>query len=149
MTVYAIDLDAIGDTRSLWEAWLADAATVLDLGSEQLPADRGLAAETLDRAGAGNWRVLLERFASDNAPVHLRPAAEVSATIRRLAAAGARLGVYTDAPRELADVALAHLGAARRTAAVEAGVGALARLTETLGGGSVVVRTRDELLALP
>ena len=54
-----------------------------------------------------------------------------------------RLAVFTDAPAELARVALAQLGAARRVDAVEAGAGAL----ERLGGDVTVVRSRDELLA--
>ena len=117
-----IDLDgALGDTRPLWLQWLADSARVLDLDPDVLPADRGAAAAALDASGAGNWRTLLERFAEDRAPVYLRPSAEASAALRRLQANGARIGVYTDAPVELARVALAQLGAARRVEAVEAG----------------------------
>jgi len=48
--------------------------------------------------------------------------------------------VFTDAPAELARVALAQLGAARRIDRVEAG-------TATVDA-DVVVRTRDELLRL-
>ena len=66
---------AIGDTRPLWQAWLADAAKVLGLDAEAAPNDRVEAASALDAAGAGNWRTLLERFAEDHAPVYLRPGA--------------------------------------------------------------------------
>lgn len=145
MRTLAIDLDgALGDTRPLWRAWVADARGRLELG--ELPDDRGAAAELLDRT-AGNWRVLLERFAADRAPVYLRPAADATAALRRLAAAGAELGVFTDAPEELAGIALAHLGAARRVAHVETGTGALPRLLAVLGDGTAVARTRAELVA--
>jgi phosphoglycolate phosphatase-like HAD superfamily hydrolase len=148
MRAVAIDLDgALGDTRPLWHAWLEDASRRLRLGELALPADRAAAAEDLD-GRVGNWRVLLERFAEDRAPVYLRPDAAVSASLRRLAAAGATLGVFTDAPAELARVALAQLGAARRVDAVETGADALQRVLGRLGAEAVVVRTRDELLGL-
>ena len=142
----AVDLDALGDTRPLWRDWLEDIARVLDV--DELPADRAAAAKALDDRGSGNWRTLLERFAEDRAPVYLRPAAEVSAALRRLQAAGAQVGVFTDAPAELARVALVQLGAARRVDVVEAGEGALERLLAALGADAVVVRTRTELVTL-
>ncbi len=64
----AIELDAIGDTRPLWAAWLESARAVLDVDPGTLPDDRAAAASRLDDAGVGNWRVLLERFAEDHAP---------------------------------------------------------------------------------
>lgn len=143
----AIDLDALGDTRRLWDDWVASAGTVLGIDSGSLPADRAAAAETLDRDGAGNWRVLLERFCEDRAPVYLRRDAAVSAALRGLAGEGRRLGVFTDAPESLARVALSQLGAERRVEAVETGASALERLVERLGGDALVVRTRDELRA--
>jgi phosphoglycolate phosphatase-like HAD superfamily hydrolase len=136
----AIELDVLGDTRPLWRAWLADAARVLEV--EDLPEDRAAAAAELDARGAGNWRTLLERYAEDRAPVYLRPAAEVSAALRRLQAEGVQLAIFTDAPAELARVALSQLGAARRIDALEAGAGAL----ERLGADVTIVRTRDELV---
>jgi phosphoglycolate phosphatase-like HAD superfamily hydrolase len=60
-----------------------------------------------------------------------------------LQAEGVRLAVFTDAPAELARVALSQLGAARRVAVVEAGAGAL----ERLGDDVTVIRSRDELVA--
>ena len=75
----AVDLDAIGDTRPLWLAWLESARAVLDVDPTQLPVDRGDAATALDRAGAGNWRALLERFSEDRAPAFLRRDAATSA----------------------------------------------------------------------
>lgn len=142
----AVELDALGDTRPLWQAWLADVARILDVAA--LPGDRAAAAASLDARGSGNWRTLLERFAEDRAPVYLRPAAEISAALRRLQAAGGRIGVFTDAPEELTRVALAQLGAARRVEVVVAGERALERLLDTLGTDTAVVRTRTELVTL-
>ena len=103
MSAILIDLDgALGDTRPLWDDWLAGAAKVLGVDPAELPADRGAAAASLDAAGAGNWRTLLERFAAERTPVYLRPNAEASSALRRLAATGRPLGVFTDAPAELA-----------------------------------------------
>lgn len=149
----AIDLDgALGDTRPLWQDFLREAArrfgSIAPLDPEALPDDRGAAALELDRwaaAGVGNWRAALGRFAEDRAPVYLRPSREASAALRALQAAGCRLGVFTDAPEELARVALAHLGAAQRVELVEAGAGARERLLERLGAGSSIVSTHEEL----
>jgi hypothetical protein len=149
----AIDLDgALGDTRPLWRDFLREAArrfgSIAPLDPEALPDDRGAAALELDRwaaAGVGNWRAALERFAEDRAPVYLQPSGEASAALRALQAAGCRLGVFTDAPEELARVALVHLGAARRVELVEAGAGARERLLERLGAGSSIVSTHEEL----
>jgi phosphoglycolate phosphatase-like HAD superfamily hydrolase len=144
----AIDLDALGDTRPLWDAWLASAGGVLGVDPAGLSADRGEAAAELDRLGAGNWRTLLERFSEDRAPVYLRRDAEASAALRALAASECLIGVFTDAPEPLARIALAQVGAERRIAALETGAGALERLLVTLGADAVVIRTRDELTGL-
>jgi phosphoglycolate phosphatase-like HAD superfamily hydrolase len=124
-----VDLDgALGDTRPLWRAWLADAArryeTIAALDPEALPEDRVAAAAELDswaEAGVGDWRRALERFAEDHAPVHLRPDPAANAALRRLDASGARIVVATDAPEPLARVALAHLGVARSVDELRAG----------------------------
>jgi phosphoglycolate phosphatase-like HAD superfamily hydrolase len=55
-----------------------------------------------------------------------------------LHADGVRLGAFTEAPEELARVALAHLGGTRRVEVLEAGPGALERLLERLPGARVV-----------
>lgn len=142
----ALDLDGVlGDTRPLWRDWLEEAGRRLGFDAVALPEDRGEAAVELDGL-VGNWRVLLERFAEDRVPVYLRPNAEVSAALRRLEADGVRIGAFTDAPAELARVALAQLGANRRVAAVEGGARAMERLRERLGGDVEVVRSRAELL---
>ena len=105
MKAVAVDLDALGDTRPLWRDFLSDSArrfaAISPLDPDALPEDRAAAARALDRwaeAGVGDWRIALERFAEDRAPVYLRPSAEASAALRALAANGVRIGVYTDAP---------------------------------------------------
>ncbi len=144
VAAYALDLDAVlADTRPLWDAWLEDAARRARVDLD-VPADRVAAAAALD-ARLGEWRPLLERFAADRGPVFFRPRAETSTALRRLAAGGARLGAFTDAPRELAELALAHLGAARRIEAV----GTLDEVLAALGPDAVVVRTREQLAGLP
>jgi phosphoglycolate phosphatase-like HAD superfamily hydrolase len=148
MRAVAIELDGVlGDTRRLWRDWVDDAGRRFRTGDLSLPPDRGEAAPVLD-ARLGNWRTLLQRFAEDRAPVYLRPDAEVAAALRRLGSDGFRVGVFTDAPAELARVALAQLGATRRIEALEAGAGAEQRLLERLGENTAVVRTREELLAV-
>src|SRR5262245_1480341 len=139
----ALDLDGVlADTRPLWNDWLADASRRARVDLD-VPDDRAAAADVLDER-LGDWRPLLRRFADDRAPVHFRPRAETGAALRRLRADGVRLGVFTDAPRELADVALAHVGAARRVEAV----GTLEEVLKALGDGAVVVRSREELAAV-
>lgn len=145
MRAAAVDLDGVlGDTRPLWNAWLVELTRKARVEVD-LPDDRVAAVPELDQA-VGNWRALLQRFAEDHAAVHLRPHPEVNATLRDLNERGVRIGSFTDAPRELANVAVAHLGVARRLEALEAGAGALERLLERLGPGTAVVSSRDEFL---
>jgi phosphoglycolate phosphatase-like HAD superfamily hydrolase len=140
----AVDFDAVlGDTRPLWQAWVEDLARRARVDVE-LPADRAAAAQVLDGV-VGNWRALLERFAEEHAPIHLRPSAEVNAALRRLSADGVRLGAFTDAPEPLARVAAAQLGVARRLEALEAGAGAEERLLARLGPEARIVRSAAEL----
>jgi phosphoglycolate phosphatase-like HAD superfamily hydrolase len=145
----AIDLDgALGDTGKLWRDWLESVSGIFGLDVEALPRDRGEAAAELDRRGAGNWRTLLERFGEERAPVYLRRDPSVSAALRALSASRRQLGVFTDAPEALARVALEQLGAARHVTVLETGSGALDRLLEVLGAGTIVVRDRPELIEL-
>ena len=133
MSAVALDLDGVlGDTKPLWEAFLADV-------SRRAHVDPTRLEEELP-----NWRALLERFVEDHATVYLRPSAPATAALRRLQADGVRVGVFTDAPEELAGVALAHLGGARRIEALEAGPGALERLLALMPDARVV-RTLAEL----
>jgi len=145
----AIDLDALGDTHPLWSAWLESVRGVLAIDPAALPQDRGLASAELDAGGGGNWRTLLERFAEDHAPAYLRRDAATSTALRSLAGRGVALGVFTDAPEPLARVALAQLGATRRVAVLESGADSLDRVVATLGPGTIVVRTRSDLLSRP
>jgi len=152
MNPVAIDLDVLGDTRPLWNDWLADAArrfhSISPLDPASLPEDRAAAAEQLDAwaaGGVGDWRAALGRFAEDRAPVYLRPDAEISAALRELAARRHRLGVFTDAPEAMARTAVAQLGADRRIEALETGAGALDRLLATLGQDALVVHDRTAL----
>lgn len=152
----AVDLDgALGDTRPLWDAFLADVsrrfAPIAQLDVASLPGDRDEAAAELDRwaeHGIGDWRSALHRFAEDHAAVYLRPSAQAASALRRLDGDGARIGVFTDAPIELARVALAQLGAARRVELVEAGAGARERLLARLGPEAAVVSDGGELFRL-
>jgi phosphoglycolate phosphatase-like HAD superfamily hydrolase len=152
----ALDLDgALGDTRPLWREFLADAArrfaAIAPLEPDQLPPDRAEAAAELDRwaaQGVGDWRGALTRFAEERAPVFLRPNSEASAALRALAAAGYRIGVFTDAPDELARVALSQLGAARRVEVVETGAGASERLLKRFGRKAVIAASREELVRI-
>ena len=145
----AIDLDALGDTHPLWSAWLESVRGVLAIDPASLPQDRGLASAELDAGGGGNWRTLLERFAEDHAPAYLRRDAATSTALRSLAGRGVALGDFTDAPEPLARVALAQLGATRRVAVLESGADSLDRVVATLGPGTIVVRTRSDLLSRP
>jgi len=152
----AIDLDSVlGDTRRLWMAFLEHASrrfhSIAPLQPDALPNDRSLAAEQLDvwaTAGVGDWRRQLHRFAEDHAPVYLRPDAGAMAALRALHETGVRIGVYTDAPQELATVCLAQLGASRRIAELCAGADARARLLIALGPGASVAASRAQLDAL-
>jgi phosphoglycolate phosphatase-like HAD superfamily hydrolase len=137
----AIDFDAVlGDTGPLWRAWIADASRRYRVELD----------ETVDEAGLdealGNWRVLLERFAEEHAPVYLRPDPDANAALRRLRARGTRLGAFTGAPAPLVNVAAAQLGIARGLDLVESGPGAYERLLASLDEATVV-RTVDELVA--
>jgi phosphoglycolate phosphatase-like HAD superfamily hydrolase len=139
----ALDLDGVlADTRPLWDAWLEDAARRARVELD-VPEDREAAAVVLDEA-LGDWRPLLARFAADRAPLWIRPRADTNNALRRLAAAGTRIGVYTDAPCELADIALAHAGAARQVEVV----GTLAEVRSALGEEVVVVKSRRQLADL-
>jgi phosphoglycolate phosphatase-like HAD superfamily hydrolase len=134
----AVDLDAVlGDTEPLWRAWLEDARRRYRVELDDDPDEAAL------DAAIGNWRPLLERFAEDHARVYLRPNPDANAELRRVAAAGTRVGAFTDAPEPLARVAAAHLGVGRRLDALEAGPGALERLLTTLGPEARVVRSLD------
>src|ERR1700682_147637 len=98
MSAVAIELDGVlGDTKPLWEAFLTDVP-------RRAHVDPGRLEEELP-----NWRALLGRFAEDHAPVYLRPSAPATAALRRLQAEGVRVGVFTDAPEELARIEIGRV----------------------------------------
>ena len=136
MRSLAVDLAAIGDAEPLWRDWLEEARRRFRVDVEALDEE------------LPNWRQLLERFAEERAPVYSRRDAEVSRALTRLHAAGTRIGVFTDAPEELARIMLKQLGAERRVEALEAGADARARVVGRLGGETELVSTREELLAV-
>jgi phosphoglycolate phosphatase-like HAD superfamily hydrolase len=139
----ALDLDGVlANTRPLWDAWLEDAARRARVDLD-VPEDREAAAAVLDEA-LGDWRPLLARFVADRAPLWIRPRPDTNAALRRLTSAGARIGVFSDAPRELAEIALAHAGAARHLEVV----GTLEEVQATLGADAVVVKSRRQLADL-
>jgi phosphoglycolate phosphatase-like HAD superfamily hydrolase len=139
MEAIAVDLDAVlADTRPLWRDWLEDAARRARVELD-VPEDRTAAVAVLDER-LGDWRPLLRRFADDRAPLHFRPRPDTNAQLRRLRAAGTRIGVVTDAPRELVDVALAHVGVVRQIDVVGT--------RDELERGFLIVSSRAALLAL-
>jgi phosphoglycolate phosphatase-like HAD superfamily hydrolase len=139
----ALDLDGVlADTRPLWDAWLEDAARRARVELD-VPENRVAAAAVLDDV-LGDWRPLLSRFAADRAPLFVRPRPETNAALRQLSAAGARIGVFSDAPRELVEIALAHAGTTRQVEVV----GTLAEVEAALGPETRVVRSREELAGL-
>ena len=133
----------LADTRPLWDAWLEDASRRARV-ELAVPGDREKAAAVLD-AKLGDWRPLLDRFAADRAPLWFRPRAETNSLLRHLSAAGTRIGAFTDAPRELAELALAHTGTARYVETI----GPLAAVRAALGADAVVVTSREALAELP
>ncbi|MFL5945500.1 MAG: hypothetical protein ACJ74C_08705 [Gaiellaceae bacterium] len=136
MKAVAVDLDALGDVEPLWQDWLEDAARRFRVDVAALDQE------------LPNWRQLLERFAEERTPVYFRRDGEVTGALRRLTAAGVRIGVFTDRPDALTRVSLSHLGADGRVELVETGDGARERLLAQLGADAVVVHTHAELVAL-
>ena len=113
MAPLALDLDAVlADTRPLWRDWVEDASRRARVELD-LPDDREAAAALLDEQ-LGDWRPLLARFAADRAPVYFRTARRDGRAAAPPSGRRHPVGAFTDAPRELADIALSHVGAARR-----------------------------------
>jgi phosphoglycolate phosphatase-like HAD superfamily hydrolase len=140
----AVDLDAVlADTRPVWDAWLEDASRRARVELD-VPEDREAAAAVLD-AELGDWRPLLDRFAADRAPLWFRPRADTNAILRRLSAAGARIAAFTDAPPQLAELALAHTGTTRYVETI----GSLADVRSELGADVLVISSREALAELP
>lgn len=150
----------------LWEPALAPSGTLFQesvdhvtrklgrakpLPSTPLPDGRTDAVAALD-AWAGSdvdWRGELRRYYEAHIPVHVRPAATVNATLRRLHAAGVRLVWASPGPAEATEVLLHHLGLARLVDDVVVATSA-ADAASTLGlANAVLVETGvDGLLAV-
>jgi phosphoglycolate phosphatase-like HAD superfamily hydrolase len=114
--------------------------------SAPLPNDRTAAVAALD-AWAGSdvdWRGEVRRYYEEHIPVHVRPAAAVNATLRRLHAAGVRLVWATPGPAETTDVLLHHLGVTRLVDEVLVAPSA----AEAAGPGAAAIESLDQLLEL-
>lgn len=114
----------------LWEPELAPTGALFEAAVEHvvrklgrakpfpgspLPDDRAAAVAALDDWAAGDvdWRGELRRYYEEHIPVHVRPAAAVNSTLRRLHASGVRLVWVTPGPAEATGILLHHLGVAR------------------------------------
>jgi phosphoglycolate phosphatase-like HAD superfamily hydrolase len=119
--------------------------------AEPLPDDRSAAVAALD-AWAGSdvdWHGELRRYYEEHIPVHVRPAAAVNATLRRLHAAGLQLVWASPGPAEATAVLLHHLGVARLLdEIVIAPTAAAAASALGLGSAVLVEDGLDGLLAL-
>ena len=104
-----VDLDAVlGDTEPLWRpGWRTRSAAIVS-SSMTIPTRPPWTPPSATGAHCS------KRFAEDHARVYLRPDATANAELRRLTAAGIRVGAFTPRPEPLARVAAAHLGVARR-----------------------------------
>ena len=121
------------------------------LPTEPLPEDRAAAVAALD-AWAGSdvdWHGELRRYYEEHIPVHVRPAAAVNATLRRLHSGGVQLVWASPGPPEATAVLLHHLGIARLLDEnIIAPSAAAAAATLGLGSAVLVENGLDELLAL-
>jgi phosphoglycolate phosphatase-like HAD superfamily hydrolase len=111
-----------------------------------LPDDRAAGVAALDDWAAGDvdWRGELRRYYEEHIPVHVRPAAAVNSTLRRLHASGTRLVWATPGPIEATDILLHHLGVARLVDEVVVAPSA----ASAAAPGAVVLEGDDALLAL-
>ena len=114
--------------------------------SVPLPDDRTAAVAALDAWADSDvdWRGEVRRYYEEHIPVHVRPAAAVNATLRRLHATGVRLVWATPGPAEATDVLLHHLGVARLVDEVLVAPSA----AEAAGPGATAIESVDRLLEL-
>ena len=92
--------------------------------------ERAAVAAARRRRGGEEFVYLRHGFPSRSSTMALAP--------------GTRIGVFSDAPRELVDIALAHAGAARQVEMV----GTLAEVQAALGAGTIAVYSREQLAGL-
>ena len=132
MKAVAVDLDALGDTRPLWQRLPRRRGPPLRVDRAARPGRaprrprRGRRrARPLGGGRVGDWRGALERFAEDRAPVYLRPSAEANAALRALAAAQASASASSRTRPSRSPASRSRTsGAARRVELLETGAGA-------------------------
>jgi phosphoglycolate phosphatase-like HAD superfamily hydrolase len=130
----------LADTDELFAAGVAHLVRKLGrvkpLDSDALPHDPAEVVAALD-VWAGSevdWRGELGRFYEDHISVHLRPDPALNAALRRLQAAGIRLGCWSPGPDEAARIVVHQLGLGRRIERIASG-----------GSADVAVLLADEL----
>ena len=124
------------------EAWV-DLQDLKDSPSDELPGFNERLMSWLPsmiehRCSIGERGGFFERLRRGTYQAHILE--HVALELQELAGTPVKFGKA----RELADIALAHLGASRRVASV----GTLAEVLRELGEGTVVVRSRAELANL-
>jgi phosphoglycolate phosphatase-like HAD superfamily hydrolase len=117
-------------TRKLGRVKPLDPATLPDGRAEIVAALDTWAGDEVD------WRGELARFYEDHIPLHLRPNSALNAALRRLQAAGIRLGCWSPGPDEAARIVVHQLGLGRQIERIGCG-----------GSADVAVLLADELAA--
>jgi phosphoglycolate phosphatase-like HAD superfamily hydrolase len=117
-------------TRKLGRVKPLDPATLPDGRAEIVAALDTWAGDEVD------WRGELARFYEDHIPLHLRPNSALNAALRRLQAAGIRLGCWSPGPDEAARIVVHQLGLGRQIERIGSG-----------GSADVAVLLADELAA--
>jgi phosphoglycolate phosphatase-like HAD superfamily hydrolase len=134
---------ALADTDEIFAAAVVHLTRKLGrvkpLDPATLPEDRAEIVSALD-TWAGDevdWRGELARFYEDHIPLHLRPNSALNASLRRLQAAGVRLGCWSPGPDEAAQIVVHQLGLGRQIERIGSG-----------GSADVAVLLADELAAV-
>jgi phosphoglycolate phosphatase-like HAD superfamily hydrolase len=144
MNVVVFAEDALAPTAALWDASVAHVARKLGrvkpLDAGALPRERAAAIPALDHWAGGEvstWRAEIGRFFEEHVPVYLRPDPALNATLRRLRAAGIRVGCWSPGPLEATRPLVHFLGVARRLDDVvcDPDPSAAATLAARLGAG--------------
>jgi phosphoglycolate phosphatase-like HAD superfamily hydrolase len=117
-------------TRKLGRVKPLDPATLPDGRAEIVSALDTWAGDEVD------WRGELARFYEDHIPLHLSPNSALNAALRRLQAAGIRLGCWSPGPDEAARIVVHQLGLGRQIERIGSG-----------GSADVAVLLADELAA--
>jgi phosphoglycolate phosphatase-like HAD superfamily hydrolase len=118
-------------TRKLGRVKPLDPATLPEHRAEIVSALDTWAGDEVD------WRGELARFYEDHIPLHMRPNSALNASLRRLQAAGIRLGCWSPGPDEAAQIVVHQLGLGRQIERIGSG-----------GSADVAVLLADELAAV-